>query len=683
MVMDLAQQYDQTLQDTIGQSQRERNKALRQAQEQGTSQLSNVPGASSWSDRGTSGFRGAGFQEVANSNVPQAQIQATKDTFGPSTAGGYVEGGKNLEGFYGEVNPYSTEGSNQLFSKAGFSNLGQASSMDLTYANLIPELSNNLMKYEGVGNAGNLYGRNGADPRNIAVQQGPTLQDSLSSRYNSLVNPTPTKLWKDYTNPLPDSVYDSSLPRYMPQNNGGDNLFIGNTRTLNAEKLAAAGFRTKNDPYAGINAWMFGGDYVSTPQYEQQYDGFNFDGNNYNSMAEAQGAKAVKLEQLLGTTKAQQSEFLSQLLTQGGITGRNLGERGSFGGNNQNDVISGDLQKLFGSKDITYNGKNYGTILDMAGYEDPLQKQWSESNTNTERKWYGPTKTTTSWDQGGSNLYRSLNNSDWWSQNAKNLGGGQILLTPEQLASSPGFSSVDNYVRDSGSQTQKQGILQKIWERTSPTSLLLKQDFAKMQPIGAAVGNFFIPGLGSALNAIDSYSKGDSSGGQGWLKSAGMSYLGSSLNTAGAGEYLGSSSATGLGTAAGNAIVAGGMGGLGAALQGGNAKNVLSGIASGAAGVGLNNLTGDLGKTFSDFGMPVSAGKAVGDFITGAGNNLASNLFNKNTNQGILQSALSSGIGRSLGGLYNNINDIKDPKQRSMNINTSNSLAKMFQQRKK
>ena len=647
--MDLQSQYNQTLQDTIGRSQRERNIALRQAQEQeqGTSQLSNVPGASSWSNRGTSGFRGAGFQEVANSNVPQAQIQATKDTFGPSTAGGYVEGGKNLEGFYGEVNPYSTEGSNQLFSKAGFSNLGQASSMDLTYVNLIPELSNNLMKYEGVGNAGNLYGRNGADPRNIVVQQGPTLQDSLSSRYNSLVNPTHTKLWKDYTNPLPDSVYDSSP----------DNIFIGNTRTLNAEKLAAAGFRNKNDSYAFTSE----GGYDSTPQYEQQYDGFNFDGNNYNSMAEAQGAKAVKLEQLLGTTKAQQSEFLSQLLTQGGITGRNLGERGSFGGNNQNDVISGDLQKLFGSKDITYNGKNYGTILDMAGYKDPLQSQWSESNTNTKHKWYA-TKTTTSWDRGSSNLYRSLNNPDWWSQNAKNLGGGQVLLTPEQLASSPGFSSVDNYVRDSGSKTQQQTIL---------------------RPLVAAVGNYFVPGLGSALNAIYSYSKGDSGGGRNWLKSAGMSYLGGYLNTAGAGEYIGSSDVTDLGTTAGNAIVAGGMGGLGAALQGGNTKNVLTGIASGASGVGLGDLTGDLGKTFSDFGMPVSAGKAVGDFITGAGSNLASNLFNKNTNQEILQAALSSGIGSSLGGLYNNINDIKDPKQRNMNINTSRSLAKLFQQRKK
>ena len=62
MVMDLAQQYDQTLQETIGQSQRERNKALRQAQEQGTSQLSNVPGSSNWADRGASGFRGAGFK---------------------------------------------------------------------------------------------------------------------------------------------------------------------------------------------------------------------------------------------------------------------------------------------------------------------------------------------------------------------------------------------------------------------------------------------------------------------------------------------------------------------------------------------------------------------------------------------------------------------------------------------
>jgi len=115
MVMDLAQQYDQTLQETIGQSQRERNKALRQAQEQGTSQLSNVPGSSNWSNRSTSGFRGAGFQEVANPNV-----DTNTRSFLGSTLGDYTEGGKTQAGYYGTDNPYTLEGAYSLAKKGGF-----------------------------------------------------------------------------------------------------------------------------------------------------------------------------------------------------------------------------------------------------------------------------------------------------------------------------------------------------------------------------------------------------------------------------------------------------------------------------------------------------------------------------------------------------------------------------------
>jgi len=166
-----------------------------------------------------------------------------------------------------------------------------------------------------------------------------------------------------------------------------------------------------------------------------------------------------------------------------------------------------------------------------------------------------------------------------------------------------------------------------------------------MQPIGAAVGNYFIPGLGSALNAVDSYSKGDSQGGQGWLKSAGMSYLGGSLNDMGAGASVGK--ATGLGASAGNAIVAGGMGGLGAALQGGNAKNVLTGIASGALGSGLSDAVskgfgGYMGDLIGKDAAGVVGNIAGSTASQGLQNLLSNNKLGKNMGQAVIQGGMSS-----------------------------------------
>jgi len=106
--MDLQTQYDKTLQNTIGQSQRQRNEAIRQSQ----------GGVTDWEQRGASGFRGAGFNEVNPSTMP-AMDETTRGFLAP-VLGTYQEGGQNKEGFYGDTNPYSLEGALKYAGKAGY-----------------------------------------------------------------------------------------------------------------------------------------------------------------------------------------------------------------------------------------------------------------------------------------------------------------------------------------------------------------------------------------------------------------------------------------------------------------------------------------------------------------------------------------------------------------------------------
>jgi len=106
--MDLQTQYDKTLQNTIGQSQRQRNEALRQSQGDVTD----------WSKRGASGFRGAGFNEVNPSTMP-AMDDVTRSNLSP-ILGTYQEGGQNREGYYGDLNPYTVEGALKYASNVGF-----------------------------------------------------------------------------------------------------------------------------------------------------------------------------------------------------------------------------------------------------------------------------------------------------------------------------------------------------------------------------------------------------------------------------------------------------------------------------------------------------------------------------------------------------------------------------------
>jgi len=106
--MDLQTQYDKTLQNTIGQSQRQRNEAIRQSQ----------GGVTDWEQRGASGFRGAGFNEVNPSTMP-AMDETTRGFLAP-VLGTYQEGSQNKEGFYGDTNPYTLEGALKYAGKAGY-----------------------------------------------------------------------------------------------------------------------------------------------------------------------------------------------------------------------------------------------------------------------------------------------------------------------------------------------------------------------------------------------------------------------------------------------------------------------------------------------------------------------------------------------------------------------------------
>ena len=452
--MDLAQQYDQTLQNTIGQSQRERNRALRQAQEQGTSQLSNVPGSSTWSDRGTSGFRGAGFQEVFN-----PQVDTKTRAFLGNFLGDYIEGGKNQAGYYGTDNPYTEQGAYSLAKKGGYD-----------YA---PE----------------------------------TLQSQFKAVGQSL-----------------PSIYGKSL---VNQNIRDVGLKIGD--------------------------W----------QIQQKAE------------------QAAKKSQLFG----------------------NIDWNSFRGGNSPNY----QKQKL----------DDWSTFV-QAGFipGQPAPKDWKFVSGTT-----GPAR----------GALRDPN-AGYWQKGDTTVG-----YSPKK-----GYStSLDTT---------------KNW----------KDDLASIMTVASVIGGVVLPGLGTSFGAL----AGDT------LGSAGIPTSGLSTTSLGV--------SPGMATVLDPVLSRAATGGLNSLMGGGSFwKGALSGGLGAGAGGALNNITSGLGNTFSQMGLPAGVGTALGNFATGAGSNLASNLFNKNTGQGMLQSALSSGVGRSLGGLYNTTQGINDPKERMSNIGTATQLVKLFQQRKR
>jgi len=150
--MDLQSQYNQTLQNTIGQSQAERLRQTRQQQS-----IANTD----WQQRGVGegAKRMAGFQEVNPSAMPHMSDETR--SFIQPLLGNYQEGGKQVEGYYGSDNPYTQGGLESLLSKQGYarapSSLGeQFKSVGLKLPNAYGQDYYNA-SHEDVGNKISAY----------------------------------------------------------------------------------------------------------------------------------------------------------------------------------------------------------------------------------------------------------------------------------------------------------------------------------------------------------------------------------------------------------------------------------------------------------------------------------------------------------------------------------------------
>ena len=150
--MDLQSQYNQTLQNTIGQSQAERLRQTRQQQS-----IANTD----WQQRGVGegAKRMAGFQEVNPSAMPNMSDETR--SFIQPLLGNYQEGGKQVEGYYGSANPYTQGGLESLLSKQGYarapSSLGeQFKSVGLKLPNAYGQDYYNA-SHEDVGNKISAY----------------------------------------------------------------------------------------------------------------------------------------------------------------------------------------------------------------------------------------------------------------------------------------------------------------------------------------------------------------------------------------------------------------------------------------------------------------------------------------------------------------------------------------------
>ena len=177
--MDLQSQYNQTLQNTIGQSQAERLRQTRQQQS---------IASTDWQQRGVGedAKRMAGFQEINPSAMPNMSDETR--SFIQPLLGNYQEGGKQVEGYYGSDNPYTQGGLESLLSKQGYarapSSLGeQFKSVGLKLPNAYGQDYYNA-SHEDVGNKISAYQNEQAVKR----QQQSDVQNQVNTFINGLSN---------------------------------------------------------------------------------------------------------------------------------------------------------------------------------------------------------------------------------------------------------------------------------------------------------------------------------------------------------------------------------------------------------------------------------------------------------------------------------------------------------------
>jgi len=299
--MDLQSQYNQTLQNTIGQSQSERLRQTRQQQS-----LANTD----WSQRGVGegAKRMAGFQEVNPSQMPN--MSGDTRSFIQPLLGNYQEGGKQVEGYYGKDNPYTQGGLETILTGQGYarapSSLGeQFKSVGLKLPNAYGQDYYNA-SHEDVGNKISAYQNEQAIKRadydrqqSQAQAQQAANQALIDELYSGVTSSTAD--WQSRYAPAKESIEKYTGYGFRPGENNGDWYWnagdpgIGNTMM---------GIRPEIDEATGLRTWNNG--YVPEMSANDKFlagyqdDGWgsiiqnqNRDPNGYKVVEQADGTKTA------------------------------------------------------------------------------------------------------------------------------------------------------------------------------------------------------------------------------------------------------------------------------------------------------------------------------------------------------------------------------------------------------
>lgn len=582
---------------------------------------------------------------------------------------------------------------------------------------------------------GTPYGKTdiGGGKYNILGSQGQTLgtgykslQDSISEMYKSANAPTAVSKWKDYTGELDPTLFDT---RY-----GWDSEY-GNTQTkiINPDRFTEAGYRNNPNYQAGYTDESYGQHAaVGGTPYQKMFNGYDWQGSDYDTLDQANAARDATASNYYTGNNIRDWENLGQLLTQGNITG-NYGQTNSLGGNQIADKIGG-LDTLYGSTPLVFKDKLYG-FKGALGDTTPIQNEWNNQYTTT-----GKYDITKHWDIGNVGMGREYADTDWWSKNTKGLGNNNYFVTPEKAAQNPGWYNKDYYNQNKGKneQSTKSGsgkglfggifsfldpILDTLDPLHNPTQDFItdtfgfdsqEQAFSTIAPIvlsvlamGADGGALSAGSAGSGVTAgAGSTGAGLAAGtgagitagstGAGLTAGAGLAGAGSAAGALGTGlswgqiaagvNALNSASTGNWGGALSGALGASGMdlglgnlgnsalrGALGAGIDsalakdattGGTFQAALLGGLGGLAGPTISNATSGLGSGLSQFFGGAAQG-AVGS--AGKGSNA------------MINSALSSGVGRGLGGLFNQVSGETNQQKQKQNIQTGQQAVKLAQ----
>ena len=244
--MDLQSQYNQTLQNTIGQSQSERLRQTRQQQS-----IANTD----WQQRGVGegAKRMAGFQEVNPSEMPN--MSGDTRSFIQPLLGNYQEGGKQVEGYYGSDNPYTQGGLESLLGKQGYarapSSLGeQFKSVGLKLPNAYGQDYYNA-SHEDVGNKISQYQQQQMPQQQQQAELQSQRQQLLDELYGIAANFT-----TDYQSlsPAKSSIDVFTGYGFKPGENNKDWIWQQGNRAV----LIGAGADPVYDDSTGRRVWNYG-----------------------------------------------------------------------------------------------------------------------------------------------------------------------------------------------------------------------------------------------------------------------------------------------------------------------------------------------------------------------------------------------------------------------------------------